>query len=66
MYLTFIKKIYAKYILIIQLFAKIYFRYFDIYVRYIFSHVGNNNIARSGTVGIVVQWQIRRLGFESR
>ena len=33
-------KIYAKYILIIQLFAKIYFIYFAIYVTYIFFHVG--------------------------
>ena len=34
------QKIYAKYILIIQLFAKIYFIYFDIYVTYILFHVG--------------------------
>ena len=34
------QKIYTKYILIIQLFAKIYFIYFDIYVTYIFFHVG--------------------------
>ena len=34
------QKIYAKYILIIQLFAKIYFIYFDIYVTYKFFHVG--------------------------
>ena len=34
------KKIYAKYILIIQFFAKIYFIYFDIYVTYIFFYVG--------------------------
>ena len=35
------QKIYAKYILIIQLFAKIYFIYFYIYVTYIFFHVGS-------------------------
>ena len=39
-YLTFRNKIYATYILIIQLFAKIYFIYFDIYVAYIFFHAG--------------------------
>ena len=35
-YLIFIKKIYVKYILILQLFAKIYFIYFA----YIFFYVG--------------------------
>ena len=34
------QKIYAKYILIIQLLKKIYFVYFDIYVTYIFFHTG--------------------------
>ena len=34
------QKKYAKYILIIQPFAKIYFIYFDIYFTYIFFHVG--------------------------
>ena len=38
------QKIYAKYILIIQLFAKIYFVYFDIYVTYIFFHVGSAQV----------------------
>ena len=38
------QKIYAKYILIIQLFAKIYFVYFDIYVTYIFFHAGHNKM----------------------
>ena len=33
-YVTFKDKIYAKYILFVQLFAKIYFIYFDIYVTY--------------------------------
>ena len=33
------QKIYAKYILIKQLFAKIYLKYFDIYVTCIFFHV---------------------------
>ena len=33
---TFIKKIYAKYISIIYLFAKIYFTYFRMYVKYIY------------------------------
>ena len=37
------QKIYAKYILIIQLFAKIYFIYLDIYVTYIFFHVGQDD-----------------------
>ena len=37
------QKIYVKYILIIQLFAKIYFIYFDIYVTYLFFHVGLAN-----------------------
>ena len=35
------QKIYAKYILIIQLFAKIYFIYFDIYVTYMFFNMGS-------------------------
>ena len=34
-YFTYIKKIYAKYILIVQLLAKIYFIHFDIYLTYI-------------------------------
>ena len=34
------QKIYAKYILIIQLYAKIYLIYFDIYVTYIFFRAG--------------------------
>ena len=34
------QKIYAEYILNIQIFAKIYFISFDIYVTYIFFHVG--------------------------
>ena len=33
-YLTFIRKIYTKYTLIIQLFAKVQFIYFDTYVTY--------------------------------
>ena len=37
---NFYQKIYPKYILIIQLFAKIYFISFDIYVTYILIHVG--------------------------
>ena len=46
-YLTFKKKIYAKYILDIQLFAKIYFEYFDIYVTYIFFRVGGGGNSAS-------------------
>ena len=34
------KKTYAKYNVIIQVFEKIYFIYFDIYVTYVFFHVG--------------------------
>ena len=36
------QKIYEKYILILQLFAKIYFINFDIYVTYIFFHAGSH------------------------
>ena len=44
-YIILIKKIYAKYISIIQLFAQINFIYFVIYFTYIFFHMGHNNNA---------------------
>ena len=38
-YLTFIKKIYVEYILIIQLLAKIYFIHFDIHIYVIYIYI---------------------------
>ena len=61
-YHDFINKIYAKYILIIQPFAKIYFIYFDICVTYIFFHEGKiQRLSLFGWISVLGVWWGQRL-----